>query len=237
MFCHDERVTAPGPFDAPEILGTDVHRDRYGIGLLLILASIAALALSGMARWAAPFVVALVAVTVLVLLDASNVRPARMRAAAAGAVAAVVLTALATAVGDTLDWLTPTLTMALVVVVPVAIVGRLRSKERIDTGMVYGALCLYLLVGFFYAALYRLIDRVGSEPFFVQPDASEPVDFVYFSFITLATVGYGDLTARGDLGRMLAVTEALLGQLYLVAVVATLVANLGETRRRRAEPE
>jgi hypothetical protein len=55
---------------------------------------------------------------------------------------------------------------------------------------------------------------------------------VYFSYVTMSTVGYGDLTARGDLGRMLAVTEALLGQLYLVTIVALLVGNLGRVRRQ-----
>ncbi len=228
-------MSAPGPFVAPEILGTDVHRDRYGVGLLLILVTIVSLSLSGVSRWTAPIVVAVMAVTVLVLLHASAVRAQRMRWAIGAAIAAVVLSVAATAGGDRLDWVSPAITAALVLVVPAAIVGRLRSKDRIDTGMVYGALCLYLLAGFFFASIYSLIDRLGSEPFFVQDGARSPVDFVYFSFVTLATVGYGDLTARGDLGRMLAVTETMLGQLYLVAVVATLVANLGETRRRRSD--
>jgi voltage-gated potassium channel Kch len=54
---------------------------------------------------------------------------------------------------------------------------------------------------------------------------------VYFSFATLTTVGYGDLTARTDLGRTLAVMEALLGQLHLVTVVSVGVANLVPRRR------
>lgn len=225
-------MTPDGPFVAPDILGTDVHRDRYGIGLLMLLATIAMLAVSNLGGWMAPVVIAFEAATVLVLLTASNVRPSRLRAATGGAGLAVVLATVAAAVGDTIDWLAPTVTMALLIIVPAAIITRLRSKERIDPSTVYAALCLYLLIGYFFAALYRLIDHVGSEPFFVQTDAAESVDFVYFSFVTLATVGYGDLTAQGDLGRMLAITETLLGQLYLVAVVATLVSNLGELRRR-----
>ncbi len=59
------------------------------------------------------------------------------------------------------------------------------------------------------------------------------MDRLYFSFTTMTTVGFGDLTAAGDAGRMLAITEALLGQLYLVSVVALIVANLGRTRRPR----
>ena len=51
-------------------------------------------------------------------------------------------------------------------------------------------------------------------------------DFLYFSFITQTTVGYGDFTAAGDLGRALAVLEALTGQLYLVTIIAVLVSRL-----------
>ena len=58
------------------------------------------------------------------------------------------------------------------------------------------------------------------------------MDYVYFSYVTMSTVGYGDLTARGDFARMLAVTEALIGQLYLVTIVALLVGNLGRVRQR-----
>lgn len=223
-------MSAPDPNVSPGLLGTDVHRDHYGIGLLLIMATIISLSLSGVSRWAAPFVVAVVGLTVVVLLRASAVRPARLRMAMGAAAAAVLLSALAIASSDRLDWVTPAITATLVLVVPAAIAGRLKSSERVDASMVYGALCLYLLAGFFFASIYNLIDRVSSEPFFAQAGARDPVDFVYFSFITLSTVGYGDLTARGDLGRMLAVSETLLGQLYLVAVVATLVGNLGQSR-------
>jgi hypothetical protein len=228
-------VSAPDPNGTPGILGTDVHRDHYGVGLLLILTTIISLSLSGVSRWAGPFVVAVVGLTVVVLLRASAVRPARLRLATGAAGAAVLMSVLATASSDRLDWVSPAITAILVLVVPAAIVGRLRSSERVDAGMVYGALCIYLLAGFFFASIYSLIDRVGGEPFFAQAGARDPVDFVYFSFITLSTVGYGDLTARGDLGRMLAVSETLLGQLYLVAVVATLVGNLGQSRANRSD--
>ena len=56
-------------------------------------------------------------------------------------------------------------------------------------------------------------------------------DFLYFSYVTLTTVGYGDLTAAGGFGRAVAVLEALLGQVYLVTVVALLVSNLGRGRK------
>jgi hypothetical protein len=71
--------------------------------------------------------------------------------------------------------------------------------------------------------------------FFAQTSAESGVDYVYFSFVTLTTVGYGDLTSRLDLGRMCSIFEALFGQLYLVSVVALLVSNVGRSRRHQAE--
>jgi len=58
---------------------------------------------------------------------------------------------------------------------------------------------------------------------------------LYFSFATLSTVGYGDLTARSNLGHTLAISEALLGQIYLVTIVSLLVANLGRSAKPAAE--
>jgi hypothetical protein len=55
---------------------------------------------------------------------------------------------------------------------------------------------------------------------------------VYFSFVTLTTVGYGDLTASNEVGRAVAILEALAGQLYLVTIVALFVSNLGRERQR-----
>jgi hypothetical protein len=56
-------------------------------------------------------------------------------------------------------------------------------------------------------------------------------NFLYFSFVTITTVGYGDLTAGTNLGRSIAIAEALTGQIYLVTVVATIVGGLGSRRR------
>ena len=121
----------------------------------------------------------------------------------------------------------------LALIGPVVIVGRLRRHLRVDIATVAGSLCVYLLAGLFFAYIYRVIEIV-DQPFFRQHLRPGPVDFVYFSFVTLTTLGYGDLTARADFGRMLAICEALSGQLYLVSVVAILVGGFGRDRRRHA---
>src|SRR5205085_3041411 len=94
--------------------------------------------------------------------------------------------------------------------------------------------CIYLLAGIFFSYIYRVVDLLEGQ-FFAQKANAPAVDFIYFSFTTLTTTGYGDFTAGTSLGRMLAISEALVGQIYLVSVVALLVTNLGKERRVQGE--
>ena len=118
------------------------------------------------------------------------------------------------------------LNVLLVITVPWIIVRALWKRRVIDIRTVLGAVCVYVLLGMLYAFLYAAIDSLSSAPFFVQTSHATTPDFLYFSYITQTTVGYGDFTARGDLGRALAVLEAMVGQLYLVTVIAVLVSRL-----------
>jgi Ion channel len=77
-----------------------------------------------------------------------------------------------------------------------------------------------------WAFIYNTIGGFQSDPFFAQPVNATSADYLYFSFITQATVGYGDLTAAGNPGRACSVLEALTGQIYLVTIVALLVSRL-----------
>jgi hypothetical protein len=83
-----------------------------------------------------------------------------------------------------------------------------------------------------FSFAYGSAAKLGSGFFFAQGTDGTAAIRLYFSYITMATVGYGDYTVAGDLGRTLAVLEGLLGQLYLVTVVALLV---GRLRLRRPE--
>jgi hypothetical protein len=106
-------------------------------------------------------------------------------------------------------------------------------KERgISMHTMFGVLCVYLLIGSLFAFVYGIVSSIGSEPFFAQHgDVDTSQNFLYFSFVTMTTVGYGDLTAATSLGRSLAIAEALIGQIYLVTVVATIVGGLGSHRQ------
>jgi len=128
------------------------------------------------------------------------------------------------------------LTALLVVAAPVAIVKRLATHPVINLNTFYGAVCVYLLIAMFFASIFSLTGVLSGDPFFAQvqpPQEAGALDYLYFSLVTITTVGYGDLTAAGGVGRMMAVFEAILGQLYLITVVSLVVQNLGEARRKK----
>jgi hypothetical protein len=104
-----------------------------------------------------------------------------------------------------------------------------REEGGVTIHSMFGVLCLYLLIGLIFAVAFGVIQDVGSSDFFTTKETGRD-DFLYFSYATLTTVGYGDLVAATNLGRSLAITEALLGQIYLVTVVALIVSNLARPR-------
>ncbi len=114
----------------------------------------------------------------------------------------------------------------------VAIVNRLSRHLTISWDTVLGALCVYLLFGMVFATAYQVAGHAQGRRLFAQQNGFDNVDTIYFSLVALATVGFGDLTMRSDVTRILAAIEALLGQIYLVTMVAVLVGNLGRRRGR-----
>jgi Ion channel len=118
----------------------------------------------------------------------------------------------------------------LVVSVPAAIAQgvfrRSRAERRVTVHLVLGVLAIYLLIGVTLAFADGAVDRLGARDFLRgHPDATV-ADFLYFSFATLTTTGYGDLLPGNNVARSFAILEALTGQIYLVTVVAVLVGNL-----------
>ena len=130
------------------------------------------------------------------------------------------------------------ITAVVCVILPVAAIVVLVRRivedlPSVSARTILGLLAVYLLMGMTFAALFATIAVISDEPFFAQTKTAEPVDFTYFSFVTLSTVGYGDLTAANPMPRMLSAIEGLLGQLYLVTVVAVAVSRV---RRRGSQP-
>lgn len=124
----------------------------------------------------------------------------------------------------------------LVALTPPVIVSGLvkhfREQHAITREAMFGVLCIYLLLGMLFSASFAVAQALSGDAFFAS-GPGETSDFLYFSYTTLTTTGYGDLVAATGLGRSLAITEALIGQIYLVTVVAVIVGNLG----RVVEPD
>jgi hypothetical protein len=208
--------------------------DRYLLVLVMIVASLLVTALAGDGVVGRVLAVVLVAATLAQTLRTSGWKARSVRLTGLVVLLLVVATAAVSAVvpADTGMAFLALVGIGLVVMAILAIVWRLAKQPEVTMKTVLGALCIYLYVGLLFALVYGFVDLVQSTPFFVQSDAATSLEYVYFSLVTMATVGYGDYTAAGNVGRMLAVSEALFGQLYLVSVVAILVGNLGRKRPR-----
>ena len=151
-------------------------------------------------------------------------------------VAGVILTSIVEAASGNLDGAATRLPDALVVAMapPVILIGLVRNlgaTREVTLQTVFGVLSVYILFGMLFANVYVSIDHLGGNPFFAAGQPANVANCIYFSFTSLTTIGFGDFTARTNLGHTLSVCEGLLGQLYLVTVVALIVSNIGRTRQ------
>ena len=99
-------------------------------------------------------------------------------------------------------------------------------RGRLVTGeTLYGGLAVYLMLGLAWSAVFAalLLVSPGSFQFAVDPHMHGGLELIYFSFVTLTTLGYGDITPLTDRARSLVILETVTGQLYLAVMVARLV--------------
>lgn len=99
----------------------------------------------------------------------------------------------------------------------------------VDAERIFAALDVYLLAGLTFGVAFRLVEQFAPGSF-GGPHAGEPASFIYFSFVTIATLGYGDIVPLSGPARALAILEAVGGQMYLAVLVARLV-SLYATRK------
>lgn len=117
------------------------------------------------------------------------------------------------------------------------ILSHVLKDEAVTAEKISAAICVYLLIGLIWAYLFSLVHALQPGSFQIEnPDFSH---FVYYSFITLSTLGYGDITPLTPQAQSLAYVEAIAGQIYLTVLVARLVGlhiahgQLNRSRNRR----
>ena len=98
----------------------------------------------------------------------------------------------------------------------------LKARE-VTHQLIISAANLYIILGMFYAHIYTILDWFRPESFALHVERGSASHFVYFSFVTLATLGYGDITPKTEFAQRLAITEAIMGQFYGWLVVAYLL--------------
>ena len=204
------------------------EQDSYLLLLTLLLAEYFALMVIPEDRWSRLASGPLVATTMLIGLRTSGVRPRTLRIAQVVAAVVVVLVAAQALTGtELLVGETYLLLGGLLMATPPAVLRRVLAHQTITIETLAGAVCVYVLLGLVFAFVYLAIGSFKPDAFADQANLDGvrgSADYLYFSFISLTTVGFGDVVPVGRLARAVVVLEALLGQIFLVTTVARLVA-------------
>lgn len=112
------------------------------------------------------------------------------------------------------------------------------KSPRITIDVIFATLCLYIIIGMFWAALYALLYEIDPGAYSGSllengADSSLLTTFIYFSMVTLTTLGYGDITPQTPGAGALCQAQAIIGQFYITVVVAWLVGNFVTDKKQK----
>jgi voltage-gated potassium channel Kch len=148
----------------------------------------------------------------------------RVRLAAGVALTAVLTAALASVLSsDPLLGVAFVIDSLLLAVAAIVILRRVVRTAQVDFRTILGAISVYTLLGLLFAFLFLSLGRLVSGEVFSGAANATARDYLFFSYTTLTTTGYGNLVPAGTIGQILAVLEMLTGQVFLVTLVAGLV--------------
>jgi voltage-gated potassium channel Kch len=221
----DRRARRRGRRETPIELAERIG-DAYGLVLLLIVATFVVTMTLPPEGWGGRVAaVAIAGITAIVAFTSSDVRPARVRLAVLVTVTAVVAAIVAKQIPSTAllgaafgaDAIL--LTIAAITILRRVIIG----ASEVDFRLILGAISVFTLLGLLFAFLYFAFGRWNNAPFFAGVAHATSSNYLFFSYTTLTTTGYGNLVPAGTVGQSLAVLEMLVGQIFLVTLVAGLV--------------
>jgi Ion channel len=121
----------------------------------------------------------------------------------------------------------------LYLIAPFSIVRDLIQRRDIDRETLLGAVAAYLLIGMFFGFAYKAAGELGSIPFYGAAGHGTLSQDLFFSFVTITTLGYGNLVPAANPGQTLAVLEAITGQLFLIVAVGKVISSM--TPRRNGQ--
>jgi Ion channel len=219
---------------ARSLLSTFTSPDSYGL-LLLLIAVTYGVAVSVHGSQAFSIVLVFAMLTLWLALNTSDAhRAVKILALVLIVVAGLaVIGSLVRQQSDVGHRFVDLAALFLYFLAPWVIVRHLATRE-IDVQTILGAISAYLLIGMFYAFFYQFLGRVQGGAFFGSGGDGDSASYLFFSFTTLTTTGYGNLVPAGNPGQSLAVTEMILGQLFLIATVGKVLAEWRPRRRPAA---
>jgi len=210
--------------------------DAFGLVLLLVLTTYVLTSLLANRGWSAVLLTMATSATSVVALTSSHAR-ARTVGAAIWLSSLTILLAAIAAISDVRTWLNfaSVVQISLLSVAMAAVLRRVVTTAEVGSRTILGAISVYTVLGILFTYLYGTIERVQGGAFFEGMAQPSGGDFLFFSYTTLTTTGYGNLVPGGQPGRMLAGLEMMIGQIFLVTLVAGLVSlwRPGQALRRR----
>jgi len=214
-----------GPSDETSLQLVERIGDAYGLVLILILTTYVVTVTLPPQGWVGRVAaVAVAGLTAVVALTSSDVRRARVRSASAAALIAVGAAAVAKiAVVPALLGLAFVIDSLLLAVAAATILRRVVLSADVDFRTILGAISVYTLLGLLFGFVYLALGRLETNDVFAGVHDAQARDYLFFSYTTLTTTGYGNLVPVGQVGQIVAVLEMLTGQIFLVTLVAGLV--------------
>jgi len=199
--------------------------NAFGLVLLLVITSYVLGSLVSYSGWTAALTTVIVSGAAVVALASSQAHPYLVRTAAALGLVSVVLAAIAAVADDSQILLGASafVQAALLVVAVGAVLRAVVTESEVGFRTILGAISVYMILGLLFTFLYAALDRVQPGTFFAGGAEAGGGDTIFFSFTTLTTTGYGDLIPAAQPGKMFAGLEMLIGQIFLVTLVAGLV--------------
>jgi len=212
--------------------------DAFGLVLLLVLATYVLASMLENRGWSSVILATATGATSIVALTSSHARPKVVRVAIGLSLLTVALAAIGAASEDRV-WLNlgSVIQVSLLTVAMGAVLRRVVTAREVGSRTILGALSVYAVLGILFTFLFGVVDRVQGGAFFEGTANPQTSDFLFFSYTTLTTTGYGNLVPGGQPGRMIAGLEMMIGQIFLVTLVAGLVSlwRPGEAIQRRRE--
>ncbi len=198
--------------------------NAFGLVLVLVLVTYVLASVTPYHGWTAVPIAALTCASATLALATAGIAHRFVRWAGRLSALAVLLAAIAAASDDAPPLaLSALLQTALLAAAAFAVLRAVISEAEVGFRTILGAISVYLIFALLFTSLYVGLDRLQPGPLFGSSAHLGTGDYLFFSLTTLTTTGYGNLVPAGQPGKMFAGLEMLLGQIFLVTMIAGLV--------------